>query len=377
MRFMSVAVGCVLTCTVLSVHSLTIGRSRVTASIGQPLEMVVPVQLDEGQSEGGICAEADVFHADSRQDPARVRVSTEPTAQPDTFDIRISSSALIDEPIVTVYLRVGCTQRSSRKFVLLADEPGESSSPQSRAAEPVAPVVPTVVPVDANPVRQRPPKPVAERQEVVRAPAQKPAALAGDPPTPPAAAKTKPAPASKPRLKLDPLEDLTERIKALESSTIALPPENAASGSQRIASLQNDVRALLEQAAKNEAAFTALRMRLEKAESDRAPMGVVYGLIALIVTSLAGLGYLWSRRPLSPVWAQGAPLTPLQASQAAPERQSETEAAGETLAHAWTQGTTRLPEPETGLDVNLIDLDEEAFRELMNGKRPPAQPAAR
>lgn len=344
MRFMSVAVGCVLTCTVLSVHSLTIGRLRGTAWIGQPLEMVVPVQLDAGQSESGICAEAEVFHADSRQDPARVRVSTEPTAQPDTFNIRISSSALIDEPIVTIYLRTGCTQKSSRKFVLLADEPGEGSSPQSRAAEPVAPAVPTVVPVDANPVRQRPPKP---------------------------------APASKPRLKLDPLDDLTERIKTLESSTVALPPENAASGSQRMASLQNDVRALLEQAAKNEAAFTALRMRLEKAESDRAPMGVVYGLIALIVTSLAGLGYLWSRRPLSPVWAQGAPLTPLHATQVAPERQPETEAAGETLAHVWTEGTTRLPEPDTGLDVNLIDLDEEAFRALMNVKRPPAQPAAK
>jgi len=376
MRFLSVALGCVLTCTVLSVHSLTIGRSRVTALIGQPLEMVVPVQLDAAQGEGGICAEADVFHADSRQDPARVRVSTEPTAQPDTFNIRISSSALIDEPVVTVYLRTGCTQKSSRKFVLLADEPGESSSPQSRAADPVAPVVPTVVPVEATLARQRPPKPVAERQEVVRAPARTPATL-GNPPTPPAAAKTQPAPASKPRLKLDPLEDLTERVKALESSAVALPPENTASGSQRMASLQNDVRALLEQAAKNEAAVAALRMRLEKAESDRAPMGVVYGLIALIVASLAGLGYLWSRRPPSPVWAQGVPLTPLQATQAAPERQPETEAAGETLAHAWTQGTTRLPQPDTGLDVNLIELDEEAFRELMNGKRPPAQTSAR
>lgn len=396
MRFKSVAIGCVLTSTVLSAQALTLGRARGAAWIGQPLELVIPVQLDAGQTDGGVCAEADVFHADSRQDPARVRVSAEPTAQPDTFNVRIVSSALIDEPVVTVYLRAGCNQKSSRKYVLLADYPSEASAPLSRVPEPVAPVVPTVspttqppiasstassaattsvpskeAPVAAKPVVPTPPKPATERKEVVKAPAAKPVPPAANKPAPTAATPPKPASAGKPRLKLDPLENLTERIKTLESTTVALPPESAASDTARMERLQNDVRALLEQAAKNEASLTAMRERMEKAESERVPMGVVYGLVALIVACLGGLAYLWTRRPKNPVWDQGVPMAPLQT----PQPEPEPERVSETVPQSTTRKAVN-PEPEMDVDVNLMDLDDESFSKLMDETQPTKKSGA-
>jgi len=403
MKFKSVAIGCVLACVVLSVHSLTLGRSRGAAWIGQPLELVVQVQLDPGQTDGAVCAEADVFHADSRQDPARIRVSTEPTAQPDTFNVRITSAALVDEPVVTVYLRAGCTQKSSRKYVLLADFPSEGNAPLSRAPEPVAPVVPTVVPASsagtsgtatssstasgesptalsqnapvAKPEPQRPPKPVVPRKEVVKEPAAKPVTPAASKPSPPKPAAPPPVKESKPRLKLDPLENLTERIKTLESTTVALPPENAASDAGRMEQLQNDVRALLEQAAKNEASLTAMRVRMEKAEAERVPMAVVYGLVALIVASLGGLAYLWTRRQRNLVWEQASPVAPLQPSRPARDDLPETAPQGETRPQASTPGKPLAPEPDSGVDVNLMDMDEESFSELMEVKPPPTKAA--
>jgi hypothetical protein len=358
----------------LTANALTLGRARGAAWIGQPLDLIVSVQLDAGQTDTGVCAEADVFHADSRQDPARVRVTSEVSAQPDTFNVRIQSPALVDEPVVTVYLRAGCGQKSSRKYVLLADYPSEPTAPLSRAPEPVAPVVPLVspqsgapndtaptktAPVASTPEPQRPPKPPAERKPVPPAPPKAPAKKpepAADKPVPVPAAPAKPVASGKPRLKLDPLENLTERIKTLESTTTAMPPENTASDAARMESLQSDVRALLDQAAKNEASLTAMRERMEKAEAERVPMGVVYGLVALVIACLFGLAYLWTRRPKSPVWEQGAPLAPVQ-----PPR---------------TTAVPLQPEPDLDVDVNLMDLDEESFSKLMEVKPNSSLPAS-
>ena len=63
--------------------------------------------------------------------------------------------------------------------------------------------------------------------------------------------------------------------------------------------LQGDLRTLLDQATKNEAALAAMRERLEKAEAERVPMVVVYGLLALVVLAMGALAFLWSKRPKS------------------------------------------------------------------------------
>lgn len=127
-----------LTMLLAASHSsaLTLGRVRGAAVVGQSLDLSVQVQLGSDETANSLCLEADVFHADSRQDPNRVKIVVEPTQQASTVNARITSPASVDEPMVTIYVRAGCGQKISRRYVLLADFPSESATP----------VAPTVVP---------------------------------------------------------------------------------------------------------------------------------------------------------------------------------------------------------------------------------------
>lgn len=393
MRFKAVTLGFVLVGTTLGSAALTLGRARGAAWIGQPLELVVPVQIDPGQAEAALCAEADVFQGDSRQDSSRVQVQVMPTEQPDTVNLKIISAALVDEPVVTVYLRAGCSQKSSRKFVLLADFPNENVTPLNRAGGSVPAPVPLVIPVQTAPLQATAVAPPAQAGSMegestkvpvdfskpsVPAPAQPPklpANLPANLPTKPlakasakeapkeapkeAAAKkqspakpteaAKPASPGKPHLRLDPIETLNERVKTLESSTSgAAAPDAAARDSQKVQALQSDLKTLLDQAVKNEASLVALRERLEKAESDRVPMALVYALAALVALCLGALAFLWTRRPKNADWENSAQdhYPPSHADRSA-TAQPDT------------------PNPQEDVQVDLVDMDDESFDRLM------------
>ena len=335
--------------------ALTLGRVQGAAVIGQPLDVTIQVQMNADESANALCLEADVFHADSRQDPSRVKISIDPAAQGQVVNARVTSSAYIDEPMVTIYVRAGCSQKSARRYVMLADFPSELAV--SAVAQSVPLVVPSVtVPPAAAAVSpgnvaqptasvdgaggvanslpalgvakpaaalarpgaastakspplalapskakaEKPPKPVPIK--VVPAPksANTPAAAL----TAPAAAS--PAPVAAPvqaaasqetgqsRLKLDPLVMLTERVASLESSTTA-PAADVIKESLRMQTLENSVKALVEVATKNEANLQDMRLRLQKAETGNVPVQWLYGLVALVLACLAAMAYLWSR----------------------------------------------------------------------------------
>jgi hypothetical protein len=380
MRFKAVTLGFVLASTALGSAALNLGRARGAAWIGQSLELVVPVQIDAGQADGALCAEADVFHGDSRQDSSRIQVQVEPTGQPDTFNLRILSSALIDEPVVTVYLRAGCSQKSSRKFVLLADFPSDNAAVPSRQMAP--PPVPTVVPADANggatvqpnanaqttsmaagksvkPTIPAPPKPAI--QQVAKPIPKEPAPAKKAEEKPPKTEKPVPVPAAKPstagksRLRLDPVDTLTERIKSLETASPSnTAQEEVARDGQKMQQLQADLKVLLDQAVKNEASLAAMRERLEKAESDRVPMGMVYALIALLLLCLAALVYIVGMRPRHFSQDQMADKAGTSA---------DTAVAANTAPQALTGEESNSA--STDIDVNLLDLDDESFGEMM------------
>lgn len=422
MRLTSVAMGVLLLVAGASASALTLGRARGAAWIGQPLELLVPVTVDAGQGDGAICAEADVFHGDSRIEAGRVQVSVEPTAQADNYNIRIASGTLIDEPVVTVYVRAGCTQKSSRRFVLLADFPSEAGGATSRPATAAALVQPPLVtPVDsasaksgwaaandaANSAPRAKPVPAEKpaKEAVKAAPVAKPTPAPAPAPAPKVekpeekplakdAAKATASGGSKARLKLDPLENLTERIKSLESSTVAAPSEEAGRDSQRMLQLQGDIKALLEQAAKNESNLVAMRERLEKAESERVPMFVVYALMGLLGVCLAGLAYVWSRKSNRRDWQENrpAPVAPDARtsvitqqfeddipSQLAVERpapaSAQFAAATQPKAATAMPSVANKPAPQMDpalddVDVNLMDMDESSFSKLMGVEKP-------
>ena len=49
-------------------QALTLGRLRGVALVGQALDVAVQVQMDADETPASLCFEADVFHADTRQE---------------------------------------------------------------------------------------------------------------------------------------------------------------------------------------------------------------------------------------------------------------------------------------------------------------------
>jgi len=330
----AVSIGLILAGAALDGSAVTLGAAQGAAWIGQPLALNFPVTLDAGVDSGPLCPAADVFYADSLQEPGRIQIQSEPGATPDTLRLRLTSSAQVDEPVVRVVVRVGCQQKVSRSYVMLADLPiGNPAS--ERAALATAPAVPLVTPpveeASTVPAPTTAPLPAPPRSNTSPTVADDaPAAAATAPATPRArtpnrhvgnrmhapvrtAAKTQaPTATSEPhtapaaagsRLKLDPLEILVERVKTLESTTAAVPLEDLAKDAGRVQQLQNDMQALLLQAEKNEVALQSMRERLEKAESDRLTTLLSFGLAALALLCAVVIAVVWSRRR-EPAWRQ-------------------------------------------------------------------------
>jgi pilus assembly protein FimV len=387
MRIKTALVGIVLTGAALASVAMSLGRARGAAWIGQPLSLVVPVQLDAGQTASTMCAEADVFHAESKLESSKVSITVEPTAQADTANLRITSSTLIDEPVVTVYVRAGCSQKTTRRYVLLADYPTDTA--------PVVAPVSAPAPVETAPAKLAVVAPEASATKTtdittaaVAVPATKPTAERPRKPAPAAAKATTPKVATHPgkaetlpatktneaprsRLKLDPLENLAERIKTLEATTSTAPLEEMVKDSQRIQQLQSDVKALLDQAAKNEASLMAMRERMEKAESERVSVGIVWALGALVLLCLAGMATLWNRRKESNDWQHSArnegnvrpaPTEPPQPSHAVTAETKPVPVA-DVAEH---DSTIQMPmlRNDFDVDVNLMDMDTD-FSKLM------------
>lgn len=311
-------VGLTLLCVAFSSAALTLGRVRGAVLIGQPLELVVQVQLEAGEDASSQCFDADVFHADTRQDASRVRVAVEPVAQSPKVNLRISSSAIVDEPVVTVYVRGGCSQKSTRRYVLLADlasEVAPAAAPLvAAAAAPSAaqPAVTAAVPeaAAASAPAAAPVAPAVSSAKVKKPAASKPAAgrEAG---SKRAKAKAAPAAAKSPlpvkegktgraggqsRLKLEHLELFSDRIANLDSVVSFAPSEDALLNMKKLQTLEADVKALRDSASKGERSLVDLKARLQKAEAERFSSPVVYGLLALVMACLAALAWLWNRQ---------------------------------------------------------------------------------
>lgn len=403
MKRNSLLLGLLMGGAALNSAALTVGRIRGAAWIGQPLSLSVPVQLDSSTSDAALCAEADVYYADALQDPARVRVQQTPGPQGGTQIVQINSAITIDEPMVTVYLRVGCGQKVSRRYVMLADYPSVAASTDASTA--VVDAVATSAAIDApNPVVatalvDTPPSPVADtaapraeattttsakvpptRKIARSAPApQKAASTQGAAPKPAAQAPANPrkrdaapvvAPAApqRARLKLDPLENLSERIKTLETTTTAIPLEDMVRDAQRIQQLQGDVKKLLDQAAKNEASLAQMRERLDKAEAERVSTTWIYALAALVLACLAAISVLWNRRSPAAAVQQGwsASQSEDEDDPPLPKPHPTVPAPVTTTPAPVTAVLTPQKESPAGVDLLEMDVDADAYVGLIH-----------
>ena len=394
--------GAALLCMAFDSSALTLGRLHGAPLIGQALEVSVQVQLGAGEDAASRCFEAEVAYADSPQDASQIRVVVEPAAQTDRAEVRISSSAVVNEPVVTLNLRYGCGQKSSRRYVLLADLPDQSGASSNPAV--LAPAVAPAVGVKAeapfaaasgNPppmasaasaktakasvkgkafVR---PKPFAGRQTQGRRHARHSAAHAK-----PVASARNPKPVqsvAQPRLKLDPLDLLSDRIANLDSSMTFAPPEDALLKAQKVQALEGEVKALRDAAAKNERSLADIQAHLQQAQSERSSGAIVYVLAALLLASSLTVVWLWTRQRHGSLvdrrWWNDAAVQEAPAAAALVDVPAPGEASARAdLEQPQAPGERRVAATAAGrpagLEAHAIELTESAFSDFMRAGAP-------
>ncbi|KQP20018.1 FimV family protein [Pseudorhodoferax sp. Leaf267] len=318
--------------------------------MGQPLSLAVEVRVDSPDDAVAQCFRADVFHGDAAVEASRVRIIVQaPGAGSQDAVIRIRSSAVVDEPVIGVVLHALCGQRGERRYDFLPEYPAELVAAQVPVARPTeapasvpfaapdsaatAPVAPTPLPVPApapapRPAAAAPPAVVrapaaAPRPAQARPPAQRPApravAAAPRPAAPKAEAPAKaaePAVAAaptegRPRLTLDaPLRSIT----ALAGPPAENPPEraqavnawralNAQPGDMqvidRMLAMEAQAKAAQDARDKSErdlrARLERAERRLDEADNNRVDIALVYGLLALLLLTIAAAAYFWHR----------------------------------------------------------------------------------
>ncbi|MBK9571558.1 MAG: hypothetical protein IPO43_02030 [Rhodoferax sp.] len=316
----------------------TLGRMQGAALIGRPLDLSVQVQLADDESSASPCLQAEVFHADNRQDPSRIRVTLEPGAQPQSGVVRIVSLVPVDEPLVTVYLRAGCSQKSSRRYVLLADVVSEvgalplvvTANRAASAPTPLRAVIPKAgvnagsAAAQSGPAAGKPstnPKLVEGATPTAVVDRVRPSKLAKVPrdDTRARAVKERIAKAvGKSRLKLDMLDLTQERDPVLKASSELLSaptdsdqrrseaaalwralnasPEDILRDGARVQAMDADITALKTITTRNQLGLQELGVRLRHAESERYANWLVYLLGALLLLSVLALAWLWRRR---------------------------------------------------------------------------------
>ena len=335
--------------TSMGSFGLSLGRLQGTAWVGQALDIQIPAQLDHNEDANPDCLGADVQYGETLLEPSRVSVrwvATATRAGGSGQAVRVMATVLIDEPIVSVNLRVGCQQKLFKRYVLFADVPTNIVEPPAQTRQSVQSVARAATPAVLSPavsvdgraetrrpaesvkVLAQPPAPVAKAPGPRMAKPRTEGVLVTMPPVPLPVIKPQ-RPPSKARLKLDPLDLLVDYAPVLRSSDemLSLPqedpkkrseaaalwqalnasPDGMVEESERLQRQQRDLQKLRTVTSQNEKDLLELAGKTRQAESERYDNALVYSLIALWIFSLLVLFWVWRRMRVQEVrnWAQG------------------------------------------------------------------------
>jgi hypothetical protein len=312
----TLALGIALVAGGSEVSALTLGRLRGSALLGQPLDVSVPVQASGDEEPAQTCFEADVFYGDGRQESGQITTSVQPGSSSQTVQVRIRTSTRVDEPVVTVYLKSVCGQKTSKRYVLLADLASEVTPPVALVV-PAAPVVPSV-PIDKTEVSSG--RTSAPRAAVAAKPATKTAPTAtvtAPKPQPVRLPKSVSPSGDKARLKLTPLElgperdpvlrssnelasapveDLQKRVEALAMwRALNASAQDILKEEARMQTLEGDLKRLGDMTAKNRQSLQDVTSRLEQSEAQRYANPLVYAMAVGLMACIAAMVLLWQR----------------------------------------------------------------------------------
>ncbi len=104
-------------------QALGFGRTANATQLGQALNFAAVIQLTGDETLDRECVFAEVYSGENKLAPGQVRVTLEPGNEPGERSVRVTSTSLIDEPVVTINVSVGCGAKLSRHFVAFIDPP--------------------------------------------------------------------------------------------------------------------------------------------------------------------------------------------------------------------------------------------------------------
>lgn len=283
--------------------ALTIGRQQGQAVLGRPLEVQVPVGLDPGMDPAQLCPEAEVFYGATRL-PSRM-VDVQVTGSGEVARVQLRVIPPLDEPFASVQLRVGCSQKLSRRFVLLAEDP---ATPPSPVAALMLPTGANLLPL-ANAVAPGLSSDAPDGASGASGEARTSGPSATVPVNPPPRSETRPPerPLKKahavtaPRLRLDPVDLPLPQSAPSATATLGGPAGAIEDMVVRNQALEAEVRQLQVALQSSHRAGTAMRGQLAQAERERFFNPVVFGLAAVSALTLLLAGLVW-RRAVSVDW---------------------------------------------------------------------------
>jgi len=318
--------------------ALALGNSRGVVVLGRAIDLAFDVHTDPGKTLEDSCITAEVVSGDKPL--PRVRVLPLPAVTGRAPAVRVQTSAIADEPVLSVTLRAGCSGKTSRTYTFLADLP-ESTVATARPIEIAALQQPGQTPRGAAatastdaPDAKAGARPVAERASAAGSGAAVPGAArkAVEPALLEPRPRRKAAPAKKPaplpakaelpksRLVMEPLEDwLGETPATLRLSTeLNLPevpatpqrraqaqaewkalnmrPEDVLQDSARMAALGQELSQALALTESERSRALQAQQQLQQEKEQRYSATVVYALVALVLAALAWVAWMALRQ---------------------------------------------------------------------------------
>jgi len=404
------AIGTALCVAASSADALGFGRVSNATQLGQPLNFAAVVRLEPDEFLSRECVSAEVQSGENKLQAGQIRTTLESGPEPAERSVRVTTSAIIDEPVVTVSVTIGCSSKITRRFVAFIDPPAvnlaeggaaPAALPPQRNDSQVAPIV-TIVqgenPVAATPTRpsrstsnrvspraSSTPRVVAAGDAAEPAPARAPKNNAARRPSSGARAAT--AVAGGPRLKLEAAPAIAAAAAASSPSSpaaAALASAEAASAAEsakaqadqlakereRIQVLEDGLAKLRAESQATQKSLAALQARLKEAESERYANPLVYGLAwlsALLALAVAGLLWRQSRARHSAQWWAAPPPAPV-----APPPTDQRVMAPTSITGGLPSASQGLDDPTTGagaFDIPTVIEDDDDEPPL---RKPPA-----
>lgn len=320
-----------------SAQAMGVGRPQTLSALGQPLNLLFPVQLAPGENLTPDCVRAEVQAGESRLPATLVQLQLEGESENAVRAVRLRSALQVDEPLVTIQLSLGCPARLTRQYTAFIDPPGSNLAPPPAAPVSDLAVVQTYSPAlraalataEARPAAllagraASAPEPAPQLAAVAAeasaasasaAPARpkrsRPAATAtatasGEPAAGTAApgAKTEgrsPVAAAPrrvaPRLQMEPAELLETPSPQPASAAAAASAAQDDEARQRLAKLEQSLQQMQAQQKESEARLAVLQARLAQAEAPPYGHPLTLGLGLLSLALLGFSAWLWRGR---------------------------------------------------------------------------------